>query len=169
LRVGLRVVEHRGGPAGLGGRKLVPGGPREAGGLRGGTARRCGGCEKKRQAQELPCAAQERFNENGRRWPQMNANGAVHDASQAKDSTSDLQARVAKVEQQAHPQASAAKIVNALGAMDLNHCLERLQRHEDRLRDQQVQRVVTDDLPAFCARRPWLPSLRTLRPPGPLR
>jgi len=66
-------------------------------------------------------------------------------ASQAKDNASDLQARVAKVEQQAHKQASGAKGVDALGAMDLSYRLDGLQLHDHRLVNQQVHRVITDD------------------------
>jgi len=54
----------------------------------------------------------------------MNADKA--DASQAEDNTFDLEARVAKVQQQADKQASGAKVVNALDVMDRDHRLDDL-------------------------------------------
>ena len=51
-------------------------------------------------------------------------------ASQAQDDALDRQAGVAEVQQQAEVQARAAKVVDALGAMDVGDCLGGLQFYD---------------------------------------
>jgi hypothetical protein len=57
-------------------------------------------------------------------------------ASQARDDAFDRQAWVAEVQQQAEVQAGAALVVDALRAMDVGHCLGRLQFYDHRFFDQ---------------------------------
>ena len=75
----------------------------------------------------------------------MNADKAT--ASPAQDDAFDLQTRVAEVQQQAEMQARGAKVVDALGAMDVGHRLGGLQLDDHRFLDQQIHRIVTDDDP----------------------
>ncbi len=74
----------------------------------------------------------------------MNADKST---SRAQDDALDRQAGVAEVQQQAEVQARVAKVVDALGAMDVGHCLGGVQFHDHRCFDQQVDRVVTNDDP----------------------